>query len=76
MSDTNANSFNGVSFEEAHTELERIVTRLESGELSLEESVKLFERGRKLAVYCQSVLDAAELRVNQIADDGSVSPLR
>jgi exodeoxyribonuclease VII small subunit len=75
MSDTSAPSFNGISFEEAYTELERIVARLEAGDLPLEESVKLFERGRKLASYCQSVLDRAELRVNQIADDGSVSSL-
>lgn len=73
MSDTSANSFDGLSFEDAYAELERLTARLESGELTLDESVDLFERGRGLATYCQRLLDAAALRVDQIADDGSVS---
>jgi len=44
MSDINA-----LSFEEAFDELETIVGKLESGELTLEESVTLFERGRQLS---------------------------
>jgi exodeoxyribonuclease VII small subunit len=66
---------NVLSFEAAFEELATIVTRLESGELALEESVTLFERGRKLSEHCQSLLDKAELRVNQINEDGRVSPL-
>ncbi len=64
-----------LSFEVAFRELEEIVNKLETGELSLEESVNLFERGRKLSIYCQTALDKAELRVNQISDDGTVSVL-
>lgn len=67
---------NDLSFEAAFEELEMIVAKLESGELSLEESVTLFERGRTLSALCQSLLDKAELRVNQLTDDGSVSPLQ
>ncbi len=66
---------NGLSFEAAFDELETVVAKLESGELSLEESVELFERGRKLSDHCQGLLDKAELRVNKLSDDGSTSPL-
>jgi exodeoxyribonuclease VII small subunit len=69
MSDTNE-----LSFEEAFNELEDIVAKLESGELALEQSVVLFERGRKLSDYCQAVLDKAELRVNQLTNDGEIRP--
>jgi exodeoxyribonuclease VII small subunit len=66
---------NALSFEKAFEELEMIVAKLESGELTLEESVTLFERGRKLSAHCQSLLDKAELRVNQLTDDGQVTSL-
>jgi exodeoxyribonuclease VII small subunit len=61
---------NGLSFETAYAELENIVGRLESGELPLEESVALFERGRLLSEHCQRLLDAAELRVSKLGDEG------
>lgn len=78
MSDTQtlySKDFDGLSFEEAYAQLEAIVGKLESGELSLEQSVTLFEHGRKLSAYCQTLLDGAELRVNQLADDGTVRGL-
>jgi exodeoxyribonuclease VII small subunit len=58
-----------LSFEAAYAELEEIIARLDSGDLPLEDSVALFERGRKLAAHCQSLLDNAELRVSQLLDD-------
>lgn len=64
-----------LSFEEAHAELETIVEKLESGELTLENSVNLFERGRQLSEHCQKFLDQAELRVNQLTGDGDITPL-
>lgn len=64
-----------LTFETAYAELEDLVLKLDTGDLPLEESVKLFERGRKLAVYCQSLLDEAELRVNQLLDSGDMTPL-
>ena len=64
-----------LSFETAFEELEQIVARLESGELSLEESVKQFERGRALSEHCQNLLDQAELRVNKLTDTGSIESL-
>ena len=65
----------GLSFEDGFGELDTIVRRLESGELSLEDSVALYERGRLLAAYCQRLLDAAELRVTVVGEaPGRVDP--
>lgn len=64
-----------LSFEAAFEELDNLVAQLESGELSLEESVALYERGRLLSSHCQALLDRAELRVRQINDDGTLSDL-
>ena len=64
-----------LTFEQAYAQLEDIVTRLESGELSLEESVTLYERGQQLAHRCAELLDAAELRVQQVTDGGTIVPL-
>lgn len=61
-----SDSMNDLRFEEAYGELETIVRRLETGELALEESVALYERGRQLAAHCQHLLDGAELRVTQV----------
>lgn len=61
-----SDSMNDLRFEEAYVELETIVRRLETGELALEESVALYERGRQLATHCQHLLDGAELRVTQV----------
>lgn len=69
------NAINELSFEAAYAELETLITKLESGELPLAESVDLFERGRLLAERCQTLLDEAELKVNQLMDDGRVQPL-
>ncbi|HEY0974248.1 MAG TPA: exodeoxyribonuclease VII small subunit [Solimonas sp.] len=55
-------------FEEAMTELEDIVRRLEAGELRLEESLKLFERGTDLTRHCRQALDSAELKVKNLLD--------
>lgn len=55
-----------LSFEAAFRELEETVGKLEAGDLTLEESLALFERGQALATYCQRQLDAAELKVQQL----------
>jgi exodeoxyribonuclease VII small subunit len=59
------------SFEDALAELEDIVARLETGDLTLEESLATFERGQQLAALCNSVLDQAELRLEQIGSEPS-----
>jgi len=62
----------GLSFEEALVELEQTVAQLESGNLTLEASLLLFERGQWLATHCSRLLDEAQLRVEQLTDDGEV----
>lgn len=70
-----ADSMENMSFEGAFEALEAIVAQLESGELSLEASVTMFERGRQLSAYCQTLLDQAELRITQLDDDGNLRAL-
>ena len=53
-------------FEEALRKLETIVQQLEQGELTLEDSVRLFEQGMELSTACREELDAAEGRVQQL----------
>lgn len=57
-------------FESAIAELESLVQRMESGELSLEDSLREFERGVQLTRLCQDQLKAAEHRVKLLAADG------
>ena len=66
---------NELSFEAAYAELEAIIAQLDSGDLPLEDSVRLFERGRKLSEYCQTLLDRAELRVSQLLEGGRIESL-
>ena len=55
-----------LSFEEALRALEELVRRLETGEVPLEESIDLYERGEQLRRHCQSRLDAAQARIEKI----------
>lgn len=59
------------SFEEQLTALESVVERLERGELSLDESVRLFEEGVKLSDACKKELEAAEGRIQVLVGQGS-----
>ncbi len=56
------------AFEDALEELETIVERMEDGEPSLEESLKIFERGMDLTRTCQKALDDAEQRIRTLAE--------
>ena len=56
-------------FEEAMERLENIVESLESGDLSLEESLKIFEEGMKLANFCSKKLEEAEQKVSMLIKD-------
>lgn len=55
-------------FETSMQELEAIVQKLERGELKLEESLVLFERGMALTKDCRTALDTAELKVKTLID--------
>ncbi|UTP40754.1 exodeoxyribonuclease VII small subunit [Phenylobacterium sp. LH3H17] len=61
-----AADIDGLSFEQALAELERIVGQLESGQAPLDESVKLYERGAALKAHCEKRLEAARLQVEKI----------
>ena len=72
MSDT---PLKDLSFEDALSELEAIVRKLESGDAPLEESITLYQRGAKLKAHCEGKLKDAQLKVEKIvlAPDGSAS---
>jgi len=55
-------------FEKSLQQLEKIVNRMEGGDLGLEESLDQFEKGIKLAKNCQDTLANAELRVEQLIE--------
>ncbi|MDQ6977270.1 MAG: exodeoxyribonuclease VII small subunit [Ghiorsea sp.] len=59
-----------LSFEQALQGLTSMVEKLESGQLSLEESVKAFEEGVKLTRQCEKLLDDAEQRLQVLDADG------
>ena len=62
------------SFEQAMGRLEEIVGLLERGECSLDQSLKLFEEGAKLAGQCEELLDKAEQKVSLLLSGGEEVP--
>ena len=56
------------AFEQSMRELEEIVGQLENGQLDLDKTLSLFERGVNLTKQCQQTLDQAKLQVNEIMD--------
>jgi exodeoxyribonuclease VII small subunit len=62
-------------FENSMSELESLVEAMESGELTLEESLEHFERGIKQVRSCQQVLDKAEQKVKILLDDSEGAQL-
>lgn len=63
-----------MTFEEAMAELETVVGRLETGDVALDESIALYERGAKLKAHCESRLKAAEEKVAAITLDETGTP--
>jgi exodeoxyribonuclease VII small subunit len=61
-------------FEAAIAELESIVKKLEEGDLSLEQSLELYERGVTLSRYCHARLEAAEKRIEILNERGELKP--
>ena len=64
-----------LTFEQAMSELERIVTQLERGDVPLEDSISLYEKGAELKKRCETKLKEAEQKVAAITldEDGSVT---
>jgi len=72
MSQPSTSNQNQVAeFEKSLDELEKLVERMEHGELSLNESLSSFERGIELYRNCQNALEQAELKVRQLLDINS-----
>ena len=67
-------SIDKLSFEEALKELEDIVRRLEGGDVELEKSIEIYERGAKLKAHCEARLKAAELKIEQIVQGPDGKP--
>ncbi len=63
-----------MSFEEALRELEEVVGKLERGEVPLDESIKLYERGAELRRRCEAKLKEAEEKVAKLTLDGEGMP--
>ncbi len=63
-----------MSFEDAMRELERVVGDLDRGDVALEASIALYERGAALKAHCERKLKAAEEKVAQITLDGDGRP--
>ncbi|WP_308917659.1 exodeoxyribonuclease VII small subunit [Jannaschia sp. LMIT008] len=64
-----ADDVSGMTFEAAMAELEQVVTKLDSGDVPLDESIALYERGAVLRDHCEAKLKAAEERVEEITTD-------
>jgi len=62
-----------LSYEEAMAELEKIVATLETDQKSLDQAMQLFERGQALAVRCNALLEAAQLKIQKLTGDMLVS---
>jgi exodeoxyribonuclease VII small subunit len=69
MSKSERTPIEKLSYEEAFSELEKIVSALESGDQSLEEAVFLFERGQALTKHCAELLAKAELKVQELSGE-------
>ena len=65
-----------VPFEESLTELEQLVERMEQGNLALEESLKLFERGVQLTRTCQKALKEAGQKVSILLEENGEPTLK
>ena len=61
-------------FETAIAELETIVSKLEQGDLALEQSLALFERGVQLSRFCHAQLEQAEKRIEILNERGQLTP--
>jgi exodeoxyribonuclease VII small subunit len=68
-------SLDKLTYEEAFQELQAVVEQLEAGELPLQESLALFERGQALSARCSNLLEKAQLRLTELAsgEDGVIT---
>jgi exodeoxyribonuclease VII small subunit len=69
---TEKQSLDQLSYEQAYEELQVVIEQLEAGDKPLEETLTLYERGQALYQHCTTLLDQAELKVQQINEDGAL----
>ena len=74
MAEHNTPDISELSFEDALKALQQGVRQLEDGEVPLDQSITLYERGEKLRAHCQSRLDAAQARIEAIVLDAGGKP--
>ncbi len=74
MTQTDDKPIDDMTFEEALAALEVTVRRLESGDVPLDESIALYERGERLRTACQARLDAAQAKIDKIVTDAEGKP--
>ncbi len=61
-----------MTYEQAVSELEEIISKLESGEASLDDSIALYSRGMELSKFCKEKLDSIEKKISILSQDGAV----
>ncbi len=72
--DANTTALKEMSFEQSLKELEEIVSRLEQGDVELERSITIYERGEALRKHCDDLLKRAEAKVEKITLDAKGKP--
>ena len=71
---TAAADVSALTFEQAVEELEKIVAALERGDVPLDRSIEIYERGEALKKHCETLLSAAENRIEKISHDRAGNP--
>ena len=64
-----------MDFEQNLSELERLVAKMESGEMKLDEMIRAFEDGKKRVAACQKELEGIRQRIEKVTQSGAVEPL-
>lgn len=65
-----------MKFEENLVKLEKLVGKMESGEMNLDETIKAFEEGRALVKACTGELESIRLRIEKVMKDGGVEEMK
>lgn len=66
---TSRKDISKLTFEEATSELEEIINKLDSGEVGLEKAIELYERGNELRAYCESKIQSVKMKIEKIVID-------
>ena len=74
MAKSAATDIDKLSFEDALKQLEDIVSQLERGDVELEKSIEIYERGAQLKAHCEARLKSAELKIEQIVQNAGGQP--